>query len=97
MAERRTYPKSTCCVPGCPRWSRKFPHEWLCGRHWKMVPRRYRRALNKVWARLTEIYLTNQPDGPHGAARVAWERAEVLGDRLWSHATRAAILREAGL
>ncbi len=51
MTERPIYPKSTCCAPGCPRWSRMYPGEWLCGRHWKMVPRRLRRALRVLWKR----------------------------------------------
>lgn len=51
MAERPTYAKSTCCILGCPKWSRKFPGEWLCGRHWRMVRKSCRAALNTLWRR----------------------------------------------
>ena len=46
-----TYPKQTCAVFGCKRWSRKYPPDWefLCGEHWQSVPKKYRR----LHARLT--------------------------------------------
>lgn len=96
MTDRPTYPKSTCCIPGCPRWSRRFPCEWLCARHWKMVPRRCRRALNKVWADWGAMphVLT---DVEKGEQRARWWRFERLDRRLWAHARRRVVLREAGL
>lgn len=88
MTERPTYPKSTCCIPGCPRWSRKYAAdvEWICGRHWRAAPRRVRRALSKLW-REWEPRLAREPG----------DRAWRLNDRLWQHLKRAVILREAGL
>lgn len=43
------YPKSTCCILGCARWSRKFSGEWMCGKHWRMADRRSKRVLRRIW------------------------------------------------
>jgi hypothetical protein len=96
MTARRTYPKSTCCIPGCPRWSRLFPGEWLCARHWRMVPRRCRGALRKVWAALRDM---PGPESTRGGSpeRLRWARYRSLDRRLWDHAVRRVILQEAGL
>jgi hypothetical protein len=100
MTERPTYQKSTCCIPGCPRWSRKFPpgEEWICARHWRAMPRRCRRALLKVWQRLRDLYSVYE-------GRTNWtpllahryDQAERLSGRLWDHGKRRVILGEAGL
>lgn len=82
MTERPTYPKSTCAVPGCTSWSRRYPTEWLCGRHWRTVRRPVRLALRKSW-RLW-------PDNPPPVV----VKREL---RLWGHAVRQATLKAAGL
>lgn len=53
MAERPTYPKSSCCVPFCRRTSRRFKEEWICGDHWKTVPTALKRFRTK---RLKLVY-----------------------------------------
>jgi len=100
MTKRPTYPKSTCCIPGCTRWSRKFPGEWLCGRHWGMVPRRCRRALNKVWKARHDLWAFDAAtprSQVHEDELKLWRRLDRLAERLWAHARRAVILRDAGL
>jgi hypothetical protein len=92
---RAVYEKSTCCIPGCASWSRRFPGEWLCARHWKMVPRRCRRALNKVWAEWGAMPTSHDDVDPAQVSR--WKRLWNLDKRLWAHARRAVVLREAGL
>jgi hypothetical protein len=96
MTERPTYPKSMCCIPGCAHWSRRFPGEWLCARHWRMVPARCRRALQKVWREWGAMPHTFS-EVPKGDERLRWLRFHRLDQRLWAHARRAAILRSAGL
>lgn len=100
LMERRTYPKSTCCIPGCPRWSRKYPGEWVCGRHWKMFGRRCRRALNVTWTRMKQITSGVESRVPRGCTRTesaAWWKLEQQNRRLWEHGKRRTLLREAGL
>lgn len=86
MRERPTYPKSTCCIPGCPRWSRKFPGEWLCARHWRMIPLPRRRVLRRSWQRERQCQFG-----------IAGDRAYLSAQRLWARAKRFVIFREAGL
>lgn len=62
MDERPTYPKSGCCVPFCRRTSRRFKEEWICGDHWKLVPRDLKTFRTK---RLKQI-------------RLAFDKAEAL-------------------
>lgn len=101
MTERAVHPRSTCCIPGCPRWSRKFAPdvEWMCGRaHWRRVPRRIRRAFSKVEQRLDDIASLTSSGGRWTPELVRqWDRACLLLDRLWGHAKRRVILHEAGL
>lgn len=98
MTERPTYPKSTCCIRGCPRWSRKFPGEWMCGRHWRAIPPRCRRAFNKTRAQLNDLYSIWQGRTNWTAETSAqWGKADRRLERLWAHARRLVILREAGL
>lgn len=61
MAERPTYPKSSCCVPFCRRTSRRFKEEWICGEHWKLVPQSLKRFRTR---RLKEIDRAGQKAGP---------------------------------
>ncbi len=85
MTERPTYPRSTCCIAGCPKWSRKFGpgSEWICGRHWKTVRRSRRKALRTLWrarkAKPNDLRL--------------WERESFI----WRVCKREATLKAAGL
>lgn len=97
MTERPTYPRSTCCILGCPRWSRRYPGEWMCGRHWKMAPRRLRSALRKVWAEFGAMPTSWSATVPGSPERLRWVRLYHLDRRLWDHAKRRVTLMEAGL
>jgi hypothetical protein len=76
-----------CCVPFCRSTRKRRPGthpdaEWICGDHWVLISKRYRRVwgrINKKWRRF------GPPD--HIATY----------HRLWSRLKRYAIERAAGL
>ena len=108
MTERPVYQRSGCCMPGCRRWSTRFEHEWLCGEHWRLVPRTlkaYRtKRLKQLDARLRKASTLRRQAASSIAgdpgeravsrARNAWRRTEAL---IWRRMKRAAIERAAGL
>ena len=94
MTERRVFPRSTCCVPGCPRWSRRFPGEWLCAAHWRMVRPILRRALNRVWRKQGDLMTFSQWTKRQYDE---WQRLDRLHLKLWPRAVRSAVMRSAGL
>lgn len=73
----------TCCVPYCRRTYRNDEGfaEWICGDHWRAVPKDQRRA----WARLRRRRRRGMPMAP--------ER----GARLWARLKRAAIEAALGI
>lgn len=96
MAERPVYAKSMCCIPGCPRWSRRFPREWLCAGHWRLLPRTWRVILRRTWSRESAWIDLNRANGDRHSY-VAALRAIHAERRLWGRAKRFLILHEAGL
>ena len=96
MSERRRYPKSTCCIPGCKRWSRLFPGEWICVAHWRLLPRSWRAALRRSWERERTAYERHEADQTRGPY-VSALRARQASSRLWARAKRRVIFAEAGL
>lgn len=94
MTERPTYPKSTCCIPGCQKWSRKFPCEWMCGRHWRQVRPLLRRTLLRLWRRERDLWSFSEPTKEQRQARL---RLALCHDRLWARAVRSVTMTEAGL
>jgi hypothetical protein len=70
VTERPTYPKSTCCIAGCPRWSRRFKGEWICAQHWRSVPLPIRQGWRKFTDRRYAEWV--KADAEEGAAREAW-------------------------
>lgn len=70
MVDRPRYPRSTCCVPGCTRWSTLFQHEWLCARHWKSVPLELRKFFRRRQRDRLAKWL--KADAAHKAARAAY-------------------------
>jgi hypothetical protein len=91
---RQQYERRTCCIAGCPSWSRRFPGEFMCAHHWRMVRPLLRRALRKAWRRLKDA--RRNGDDTAAAAR-RYYRAFEVERALWSHAKRSVIMREAGL
>lgn len=74
-----------------------FPGEWLCGRHWKMAGRRLRRALRKVWIELGDLDIANRTRVLSIDEGRRMGRLRELEPRLWAHAKRRVIIKEAGL
>lgn len=62
----------SCLVPGCRRTCKPLPYrEWICGKHWPLVPKQFRRAyahakrhhkpdvvLDRIWARCRRAAIT---------------------------------------
>jgi hypothetical protein len=73
-----------CCVPFCNRSQKRGKHtEWICGKHWSVVPRNYRALYTKVKRRLKK-----NPDDER-----RWNQA----DRVWEACKRKAIELAAGI
>lgn len=81
--------RTLCCVPFCRR-SRGLrkgetspPSEWICGEHWKRVPRRLKATRTRLRRR---------------AARHGWnDTTRLIDDRAWVLCKRAAIEAGVGL
>lgn len=41
--------RDACPVQGCH--NTVAPHQQMCGRHWRLVPRELQQALTRAWAR----------------------------------------------
>jgi hypothetical protein len=77
-----------CCVPFCRR-TRKNElgfSEWICGDHWREIPKPYRRT----WGRLRRTLR-------RGYSPAEIPALEARRYRLWSRVKRAAIERAVGL
>ena len=84
------YPRSTCFMPGCRRWSTRFPGEWVCADHWRDVPRNLklvRTRMTKRWRARCEKARANSElawqalvavrlDTPDMRIAEAWERVQ---------------------
>jgi hypothetical protein len=80
VTARERYPRSRCCVPFCRRTSTLFPHEWVCGEHWRGVERSLNRFRTK---RLKEI--GRAIEAAHAATAVAQAALAAGGseDAVW--------------
>lgn len=82
MAPRRNiYPRTRCCVPGCKRTSTRFPDEWICGRHWSLVPKKMKKVLARIHRKCRRY--------PHMNRTV--QRLMRAEERIWQRIRRAAI------
>jgi hypothetical protein len=55
-----------CCVPGCKRTTKRAFTEWVCGKHWSLTSRVWRRRMfrfrrhhrvdlaDRMWCRLRD-------------------------------------------
>lgn len=75
-----------CCVPFCRRTCRNDRGwaEWICGNHWRLVPKQYRRAYQR--------FLRHRRKPPRDTVLTA-----SAGDRLWSRVKRAAFEAAGGI
>lgn len=73
----------SCCVPFCKRTKRKEEgySEWICQKHWSLVPAGRRRAYRRIRRQLRQRH-------EHWNARA---------DRIWSRLKKVAIERSMGL
>lgn len=80
-----TPPPAVCEVPGCTNCSQRFAgQEYLCSRHWPMVPRRLR--LRR--ARLRQRYARRRVDSDR------YNRVNMV---IWRAMVKAAIRNAAGI
>src|SRR5262249_21584816 len=91
----RTY----CCVPYCRHTSRKFTSEWICGEHWRGVPKASRRRLSMVRRRYRRRFGDNGFwEYPAGSPdRLPAVRLDRLWRWCWERCKRIAIERGVGL
>lgn len=88
-------PRSICQVPGCHNSSAKFhPHEYLCSRHWKDVPRWMRRR-DRALIRLLKAR-GKVVEGPNGY-QCKGLRSRTLLWNSWRGMVKAAVRRNMGL
>lgn len=96
MSARPRYPRSTCCIVGCGRWSTLFPGEWMCRDHWMSLSKDLRRLLKRSWRRHAaawDLYQASQTKRPWQSERRTWAASE----RLWIRAKRIATEKAAGV
>lgn len=90
--------RAACIIPGCRHTCRKLwpGHEWLCGEHWRLVPRavRHRRQVIRAALRRRGEIERDATTGKYVARSV---RACVLEDQVWRRMKRLALERAAGL
>lgn len=72
-----------CCVPFCRRTTKRTEwDEWLCGDHWRMIPKDKRRVYGRIVRRWRRYH--KKSDVPRG-----W--------RIWNRLKSIAIERAAGV
>lgn len=87
-------------MPGCSRWSRCFPPgcPWICGRHWKEVPRSTRALLRSMWRRMREIWPTDTAwDDLPGRKQTVFKRIDRIERKVWARAIERTMRRMAGI
>lgn len=109
MASKAIHPKRGCVVLGCHRTSRRFPNEWICGDHWRLVDRekkllyrRLRRRYDQRWAALKAEHDSHPVDSKArylvgrrlDALNAWWDRVD---ERQWGRMKAQAIERAAGI
>lgn len=70
-----------CCVPFCRRTTKPDCDEWICGPHWKAVPKSARRVFFRVKRLLRQ--------SPHDDR--AWARHNAIWQRVKRHAIERAM------
>lgn len=87
-----------CIIPGCRHTCRKLwaGHEWLCGDHWRLVPRalRHRRQCVRAALRRRSEVLRDMVSGQMVAKTARAHRLEVV---IWARMKRLALERAAGI
>lgn len=92
-----------CIVPYCRRTTKAEFREWVCAKHWTVVPKALRRAYRTAMRRARKIvgrrpeyreYWKLRPGSPERLSAVAmWRRV----DGCWERCKRAAIEAAVGI
>lgn len=94
-------PRLRCCVPFCGRTFRNDEGcaEVICGKHWRLAPKAWRRRYGLLRRRRLKRYGENAswlyPAGSE--ARIECVRLDTLLDKLWARLKAAAIETAGGL
>lgn len=89
----------SCCIPFCRRTTKHECQEWICGKHWPLVPRHMRRRDSK----LVRLYLrrygkTSFWQMPAGSPqRIAAIKLSRICETSWTACKKQAIERAAGI
>ena len=93
----------SCCVPHCRRTTREDCREWICAKHWALVPRKLRAEYSRA-KRVAKRIVARKPAyrewwtfAPGSSDRLAalalWRRL----DAIWDGCKSTAIERAAGI
>lgn len=70
------YPKTTCISPGCTRYTTRMPpgdeddpNEWICARHWALIPKSWKRRRSLILRKHTQAVKRGDDEK---AERAAW-------------------------
>lgn len=74
-----------CLVPGCRRThpAGRF-REWVCSRHWPLVPKVRRRVYSRLNARARRLHEAAEGRAMTEAEATEWWRLQAVLDRLWA-------------
>ncbi len=91
-----------CCVPFCRRTTGKLYAEWICGEHWRLVPRKLksfgrRAAAANRRAKIACEALEDMSDERYPDVMLARFKAAKRTGRAWERCKRAAIEAAAGI
>lgn len=84
------YPRRPCEVPFCRRTSTRFPNEWLCCDHWRLVDRPLKLYRTRRLKQLRQRYEAS-------LTLTAWARYRRSADLIWRRMKRQAIERALGI
>ncbi len=93
----------SCCVPYCRCTTKRNVSEWICGKHWRLVPRKLRSDYASA-KRIARRLVARKPAYrewwayPGGSSnRLAAVALRRRLDRLWDRCKTAAIEGAAGI
>lgn len=97
-----TAPRLCCAVPFCRSTTGKPYSEWVCAKHWRLVPKKvkaFRRRADAAGKRAGERRdaLTGMDDHRYADAMLALFKARSRQQRAWERCKRAAIERGMGI
>ena len=80
-ARRASHPRVNCCITGCKRGTTRLepnangePVEWICGEHWRQVPKSWRTRMSLFGRRYRSARRKGDVEQMHRCARLWWQR-----------------------